>query len=113
MTNSPTLEVIQGTQVVFPINVKRNGAPISISGASVIFSVKRHLTDADNDAVVRIVQTTHVNAAAGQTSITIPPTSLSESGRYYYDVMVNFSGNIPAKTMHGVFIIHKAVTQSA
>lgn len=90
------------------------GAPINITGASLIFSVKNSL-DASEYFFQKIV-TTHTNEINGLTEISITSNETNTPGLYFYDcVLVLADGTrdsfLPeSKNKTGKFIINKGVT---
>ena len=67
----------------------KNGDPIDLNGCTVFFTMKRKLTDVDEDAVIEKEITSHVDPTNGETrvSLTNEETNI-KPGYYFYDVQV-------------------------
>ena len=55
------------------------GDPLNLTGATVCLMAKNNLADEDEDALVDISQTTHLNAIRGETTLPLDLSSLEES----------------------------------
>jgi hypothetical protein len=55
------------------------GYPIDLTGATVAFMAKASLDDDDDEALVDVSQTNHINAIRGETTLPIDLSSLAES----------------------------------
>lgn len=85
--------VDRGTTFTIDIVYKKNGAPASLVGATIRFTVKTVEFDANvTDASAVIVKnvTSHTDAEAGLSLITLDPvdTATLTPGKYNYDVKV-------------------------
>lgn len=70
-----------------------DGNTINLIGATVFFTIKKLIDDLDDDALVALSQSTHIDAANGETSFLIGRT-ISDTlpiGCYPYDIQVVFS----------------------
>ena len=55
-----------------------DGGALDLTGATVYFTAKQSLTEADSTAVIDIAQTSHTNAAGGLTTLQIDLRSVGE-----------------------------------
>lgn len=85
------------------------GAAVSLSGATVYFTVKMDEWDTDATDSAALIQktiTAHTDADGGLTEweITDADTDL-EPGKYYYDVIVEFNGKSQPPSLYGRFTV--------
>ena len=93
------LKVNKGTTYTITYNHLENGEPKSLVGATVRFTVKDVEWDLQGDDSTAVIQkdiTTHLDAAAGITTIELSPTDTDITpDKYYYDIKVeDASGEI-------------------
>ena len=70
------------------IVVSRNGTPIDITGASIVFMMKKSITDLDPQAVItKSAELTNPNAGEAVIILSSTDTAI-EAGRYYYDIQL-------------------------
>lgn len=108
------LSMTSGDDETFSITYKdEQGNVRDISGWTFWLTVKSDRSDTDGNAVVQKTVTSHVDAANGETEITLTASDTDGlSGAYWYDMQrKDSSGNV--KTfMLGRLIIEEDVTES-
>lgn len=77
-----------------------DGDPVDITGYTVIFTIKRLLTD--GKYVYQQTITSHTAPALGQTTITVPADNLKFIGQYWYDIRFDIGA---AKQTYGIGMI--------
>lgn len=78
-----------GNAVKIPLTFQRNGEALDITGANVIFCLKKNLYDENDDAAILKIVTTHIDAAAGETEITLTSEDTQiEPGNYHWEIMI-------------------------
>lgn len=84
--------IIRGDTTVIGIEVKENGIPLDLSGATIFFTMKKRLSDLDSDAALQVAVSTHTEPSAGKSSITLSSdvTNDLQPGNYHYDVQLVF-----------------------
>lgn len=85
--------VDRGTTFTIDVEYKDNGVAASLVGATVRFTVKSTEYDSsadDSTALITKNVTSHTDAAAGLSMITIDPTDTATltPGKYHYDIKV-------------------------
>lgn len=98
--------VDRGTTFTIDIIYKKNGVAATLVGATIRFTVKTVEYDTnvtDSTAVITKNITSHTNAAAGLSLITIDPTDTSTltPGKYNYDIKVAEAGGAIYKIDEG------------
>lgn len=90
MGNTTLPPLIRGDSRTFSLTLtnKATGLPYNITGWTFYFTIKANITDLDADALLQKVVTTHTDAAAGKTDISIDPADTAgvEPGNYFYDI---------------------------
>lgn len=85
------------------------GAAVSLTGATVYFTVKSVWWDssaADTTALIQKTITSHTDPDAGVTEWTINDSDTDIApGRYYYDVVVEFDGKSQPPSLYGKFTV--------
>jgi hypothetical protein len=114
-----TLEIVRGDTVAITITVTLAGVAVDLTGASVWFTAKRHLTDADASAVFQLTVGAGIvltNAAGGVATATILPAHTSgltgESTRLHFDVQVKPAAGTVHTVARGALVVRADVTVS-
>jgi hypothetical protein len=99
-----TVKVNRGTTYGFTVNYEKNGAPATLVGATIRFTVKTaEFTDdmADSDAI--IVRDVTDGTAEGVASFTLDPDDTADlaPGDYFYDIKVEEPGGAIYKLDEG------------
>lgn len=105
----------RGTTVTIDIVYEKNGVSAPLTGATVRFTVKSVEYDSsttDTTAVITKNVTSHTNAAAGLSAITINPadTATLTPGKYFYDVKVAEAGGAVYKIDEGTITLDGSPT---
>jgi len=100
-----TLEIIKNDDVNLTITLTDvDGDPINLTDSSVVFTVKASPTD--TDALIESTQTSHTNASAGITTISLVPTDTDvDPGVYYYDFQITDGNSRIQSTEIGKIIV--------
>jgi len=69
-----------------------------------------NLEDTDAQAKIQVTQTSHIDAANGETSIPLTSTQTNLVGEFYYDVCVITSGNTKYSIIRDKIIFIQDVT---
>lgn len=86
------------------------GVPINLNGVTVLFTVKRKVTDVDTDAVIKQTVTNHLNEAEGRTILPLAKEQTDiRHGIYFYDFEL-VKGEEVTSTIKQVFEIGEDVT---
>lgn len=88
----------------------RDDIPFNLTGCTVYFTVKANLEDTDAEAKIQVTQTTHIDAANGETSIPLTSAQTNLVGEFYYDVCVITSGNTKYSIIRDKIIFIQDVT---
>ena len=86
------------------------GVAVDLTGATVFFTVKRNLQDADSLALINKTVTGHTSPTTGQTSISLLASDVAYVGDFYYDIKVKFSSGIISSVFMNKFILTDHVT---
>lgn len=107
------LQIIRGDDVSISVTfTDSNGDPVDITGATVFFTAKSDIHDADADAVISKEVTSHDDAANGQTTISIADTDTDGlDGIYKYDIQLKDSSGSISSSIAGDLEILLDVTQ--
>ena len=63
-----------------------SGDAVDITGYKFLFTVKKRLSDSDDDAIIKKLITAHADPTAGKTQIVIDSAdTIGKNGKYYYD----------------------------
>jgi hypothetical protein len=108
------IAVIRGDDVTLNITVTDDSTTpataIDITGATIFFTVKANLNDADADALISKSVSSHSNPAAGITSIALTPTDTDiTEGLYPCDFQVVRGGKV-SSSQRAVFEVAQDVT---
>ena len=87
--------------------------PIDITGWTFYFTVKENREDADSDAIVQRVVTSHDNPTNGETSFELTATETEALfGDYWYDMKYKTAGGVVDSFLAGVLRIEDSITDS-
>jgi hypothetical protein len=91
------ISVAKSLPYSFTLTFVSGGSPVSLTGKTVYFTVKKYLdSDTTNaKAVIAKAITSHTNAAGGITTLTITPDDTDDMsvGTYYYDIQMGTTAN--------------------
>lgn len=112
-----TITIPRGDDRSYNITIKdAEGAAINITGYTVFFTVKKIPTTnhpTDDNAVIKKVITSHVNAAQGITSVSLSRVDTKIDPRTYnYDIQIKDAGGNIMSSGIGEFIIEPEVTEA-
>ena len=106
------LNIVRGDTEDITVTMKDNdGNALDLTGATVWFTAKRHLNDSDAQAIIQKQVTSHTNAVAGETVISLTSGDTAKSGIYYYDIQVDFPGGAKRSTKVAKMEITEDVTK--
>ena len=82
------IEIVRGDDFSSDITFKLDGVVMNITGSTVMFTIKRRVTDSDANAMYSQTVTIHKNPTSGITTISIPDTITTtfDPGDYVYDI---------------------------
>lgn len=106
------IEIIRGDDVNLELTFTDiDGNAIDLTGGTVYFTVKKHLGDSDDDAVLQAEENTFTAPETGIMILTIgnEDTDLP-IGQYYYDVQLKDLDNKISSSERGSFIVVKDIT---
>ncbi len=86
------LKINRGTTYTIGVNYQKNGAPTSLVGATIRFTMKNEEFDNDTtDNTATVMKNVANGNADGYAEIKILPqdTATAEPGNYYYDIKVD------------------------
>jgi hypothetical protein len=105
------LVIFRNTSKSFQLNFKDTvGNPEDITGWTVYFTVKEKMEDADVDAKISKDITSHYDATAGKTLISLTASDTNLKGNYYYDVKYKDDSNNTGILFHGMIKFREPVT---
>lgn len=105
----------RGTSFGIDVVYKKNGVAASLVGATIWFTMKKREytedTD-DSDASVQKIVTSHTNAPAGLSNVTILPADTQDlhPGDYCYDIKVKEAGGTIYKLTEGTLTLDGSPT---
>ena len=85
-TKCQNLLVYRKTSKNLELTFKENGVAKDITDWTIYFTVKEHMEDEDDDALIKKDITTHTSPTTGTTLIELDPTDTDHTGSYYYDI---------------------------
>lgn len=105
--------IVRGDDKKFRLHFTTDGVtPVNLTGAKVYLTVKKRIEDADSDAVIQKIVTTHTDPVNGITEIKLSHTETKiDLGRYFYDVQLTDAGNEVKTVLIGYFTVTKEVTK--
>lgn len=98
------LNINRGTTYTIAYRHNRNGAPSSLAGATVRFTIKDKEFDNDmSDTSAPVVKNITTGTVGGEATIVIEPTDTAtlKPGRWYYDIKVREADGTVYKTDEG------------
>lgn len=107
------IEIYQGDDVSFELNVTENQVPVDITDWKVYFTVKAHYTDSDDDAIFSKDVTSHIDPTQGETQINLTSTDTDAAslGNYYYDIQVKDANGKIQTLVNGRFRVNPQITR--
>ena len=111
MTSS-NLEMYRGDDKTFNVTfTDADGNAINLTGATVFLTVKKKQTDPDTAAIIAKKVTSHSQATAGITAVTVTHTDSNVAvGSYYYDIQLVDSNTTVTTITTGAFTIKRDIT---
>lgn len=112
--SSNSINIIRGDDVSITIKfTDSDGNPIDLTGATVYFTAKNNLSDADNDAVLSADITSHSNPTNGETVLTFADTDTDglTVKSYYYDLQLKTAAGKISSVKAGKLNILEDVTR--
>lgn len=97
----------------YPVQVQvlsEDGTAFDLTGATVFFTVKKRLEDADAAALISKSATSHTSATEGITQFSILADDVDYVGSFYYDVKVKDTNGIIYSVITDRFILENHVT---
>ena len=111
MARQQPLELYQGDDWNFIVNVTHNGVPVSLSGYTAAAQIRR--SSADTDTTVDAEFTCTV----GTTSITLTlPNNMTiaiQGGTYRWDLQVTSAAGVVTTLLYGPVTVHADITRVA
>lgn len=107
-----TLQIVRGDDVTLTVTLKNlDGDPLNLTDGIVFFTVKHKLSDDDAHALIKSETSSHTNAAAGITTITLTAAQTAITpGVYYYDLQVKDAELRIQSTLSGKIMVSQDVT---
>ncbi len=109
------IEIFRGDDRTILINftLKGTSTPFDITGFKLYFTVKNSSKDADTSAIITKTQTSHINAAQGQSSFALSNTDTEiDPKNYYYDIQAKDASDKIITILKGNFNILADITRS-
>jgi len=105
-------KLVRGDDRTFALEFKKDGVAWDITGWTVFFTLKKNISDSDDDAAIKKTITVHTDPTNGKTefSITSSETDLL-SGIYDYDIQYKDTGNKINTAMIGKMSFKEDVTR--
>jgi len=121
-TQTPTINwsIVRGDGEVYTIPVTQAGVPVDLTGATLWYTAKRLLTDADSAAVIRkgtlspLIGITITNPAGGIAAIALLGTDTDglADTKLYHDAQYQLAGEQPHTLFVGQLKITPDVTRT-
>lgn len=81
------LSVVRKTTNTYTLTFTNNGAVQNITGWTVLFTVKKNISQTDAQAVISKTYTSHTDPTHGITKVVLSPTDTDiPAGMYVYDI---------------------------
>jgi len=110
--NYKDLELFKGATKTLEIIVTENGVAFDITNWTIYFTVKKYLTDDDEDAEIRKEVSDHEEAISGKTLINLSTIDTDiEPREYYYSVDFKDTEGNKGVILHGKLLVKRAVMQ--
>lgn len=88
------------------------GDPLDITGWKLYLTIKKNITDTDDDAVVSMEEDTHSDPTGGITSFKVPAADTHDLlGRHYYDIQVKRPNGDISTIVNSTMIFLEDVTR--
>lgn len=107
------LTIIRGDDTTLTVTFTYDdGSAVDITNAKVFFTVKKKVTDSDDDALIAKMVDEHTDADGGITEIELTHTDTSvKVGRYYFDLQVVTTAGKVLSISFGEFVVQADITQ--
>lgn len=107
-----TIEIIRGDDEQFELTFTDiDGDPIDLTDGTVFFTVKKSLSDDDDEALITKEITEFAAPTTGVARLVLSKTQTDiPEGRYFYDVQFKDSANMISSTIRDKFYVKKDVT---
>jgi len=109
MTN---LEIYEGNDSTWTVTITdSSGDAVDITGYTFLFTVKKSISDSDDDALISKNITTHISPTTGVTTITLnrADTLGKDKTTYYYDYQWIDTSDKRRTILKGLFSIVESV----
>ncbi len=109
---STKLTTFRGDTLTKALTFKdENGTAIDITGWTIWFTIKSSQDDADSAAVAQDIVTSHTNATAGESTISLTAAETDElEGNYYYDIQIKKLDGTIKTVLDGTINFSKDIT---
>ena len=81
------------------------GVAVDLTGATVFFTVKRNLQDADSKALISKDITSFTSPTTGDVAITLTDTDVDYVGEFFYDVKIKYPNTKIQSVLTDKFIL--------
>lgn len=110
---SKTIEVIRGDDViVFATFMDKDKNVIDITDSTVFLTVKKRLTDEDEDALIKTDTSQHTEPALGMTEIHLSDENTDIApGEYFYDLQIKTADDKINSVRYGRFVVVTDITR--
>lgn len=89
----------------------KDGEPIDLTGCTVFFTMKKKISDSDEDAIIEKEVTSHIEPTEGTTRVSLTNTDTDIPARhYFYDIQVEDTANKIISSTVGQIKITQDVT---
>lgn len=111
--NNKLNDIYRGDDKVYTVTVKdENQDPIDITGWTIYFTLKKSLTDSDDDALIKKDVTSHIDAVNGLSEIILLNTDTDITpGKYYYDIQIKDTLNHITTLIRQTLVIRSEATR--
>jgi len=106
------LEIVRGDTVTYTLNfVNSDDSPKNLTNCEVFFTVKKYLSDSDDNAIIKKDFSNFNNPASGIAILELTHTETNvEAGEYYFDMQLKNSDGKIYTIMNGIYNIIQDVT---
>ncbi len=111
--NCKNLELFKGATKTLEIIVTENGVAFDITNWTIYFTVKKYLTDTDENAEIHKEISDHEEATSGKTLINLSTEDTDiEPREYYYTVDFKDTEGNEGVILYGKLLVKRAVIQN-
>lgn len=104
------IECYRGDTHTLHLTFSANDVPLDLTGKTVYFTVKRELTDTDEEAIIAKTVSSFVDPTDGEVNIELTSEDTTPAGDYWYDIQLRYTGGSIVSSKRGRFIINQDVT---